>query len=262
MAIQEDIESPQNEKIAEILGYLRELAGLPIPEKVPDESPHAQTINEMIARQERARDLIVPEEAVEPPAEPVEGEEELPGEELGGLGAEMEVRQPIPQATEYVLPIETFWAKITQEASGGGGEYDGWAEQRLDDDGAWEADAAGYSSAGGHGSLFDANGTEDIPVNTYVCVHEEYETDSGRRFVFAYDMSVDEKVASADGQTAGFLEDVTRGPDAWITLSRSGARIDWTHDVPSTAYYSQDCGTAPFSVDEKGHVCFTGFSAV
>lgn len=181
-------ENPLFEFARQLIAYLHELARRKIPEKLTDESPQSKTVNELIDRHHRQEELNIPEEPIEMPDDEDSGgiDESVLDDKINDAVAMQSTLQPTPKPQQYILPMETFWAKITQEASGGGGEYDGWAQQKLDSDGAWENDNGGYGSEWEHGSLFEATATEAVPLNTIVCVHEEYNADGDRRFVFDY----------------------------------------------------------------------------
>ena len=198
-----EMDEIQNEKLDELIEYLAANKGRKVPDKLEGESPTAKTVNALIDRAAQQANMVLPASIVEPLDE---SDDEGTAEALEAPMQMLPPRFPFP-SPEYPLPeLPTFWAKITQEASGGGGEYDGWAQQRLDDDGAWEDDSDGYSSANGDGSLFEATATTSVPLNTVVLVHEEYETDAGRRFVFSYDMSADEKVKVDSYDESDYLE--------------------------------------------------------
>lgn len=69
---------------------------------------------------------------------------------------------------------DLFVARLDNEDSGGGGEYDEWAEVEADTEtGALKTKVGGRTHTTTSESLWESNGVEGMPTGTYVLVHIE-----------------------------------------------------------------------------------------
>jgi len=82
-------------------------------------------------------------------------------------------------------PIPGFWAKITGEASGGGGEYDAWLEQQRTALDAWQDKPGGRTNTSTGQSAWEANETEGLATDDlYVWLVPTVDAGGTPKYVF------------------------------------------------------------------------------
>ena len=169
------------------------------------------------------------------------------------------VDEPYPEQSEQ--PLRTGVAKII--SNDGGGTYT-ITEQ------VWTGYAWANGTAPGHYvnvSARDYNSSTAGCVDDIVFFWEQYDEDGTIELIVKVSENTDEKVASASGETADYLENVATSDDTWIALTTVGSTVSWTHIGPHTSAHSGgcqgcgDCAVSYVDIDSKGHVRVVGFQS-
>ena len=154
-----------------------------------------------------------------------------------------------------VVPDEfedIFLARIDQEDSDGGGEYDQWAEVESDTEtGGLKTKAGGRTHTSSGESLWEANGLTGVPTGTYVLVSIE----PGDNILYCFEAPGgvdDHKVMVSDNDTTPeFLDEKVIGDGVWtqgVEVGDAGDE-DWkiSHIGP------EESGNAYAPIDGSGY---------
>ncbi len=146
-----------------------------------------------------------------------------------------QVDEPYPRQSER--PLRTGVAKII--SNDGGSAYT--ITEQVWTGYAWtDGTAPGqYVSA----SSRDYNDLDDGAADDLVFFWEQYTQAGIVELIVAVGLTTgaDEKVATACGETADYLENVTAGHDPWIVLTESGGILTWRHAGPGDTAHFMGC---------------------
>ncbi len=149
----------------------------------------------------------------------------------------------------------TFMARIDNEDSGGGGEYDQWAEVEVDTEtGGYKTLVGGRTHTTTSESLFESNGGIDIPNNTLVLVHIE----GGDNVLYAFEYSRGFPQLEGGTVPSAVIPDVDKG---WAyKYTRSGVDEiahadprDETVYKPPGNWFPNQC-LVTYAFDARGHL--------
>lgn len=161
-----------------------------------------------------------------------------------------QVDDPYPQMSEH--PLRSGVMKLT--ADNGDGTYT--ATEQVWAGAAWTNGTAPGQYVGV--TVRDIASSTAGAVNDYVPFWEQYTQAGVIELIVAIGaIGTDEKVATASGETPGYLEDVTAGHDPWIVLTESGGTLTTAHGPPGASCYKCACILVGMDIDVLGHVrCF------